>query len=847
MTDVESLVRRKRFRRTLSSLAVALSLAVFPSGTKAQQAPTRMVVEGRPVPLTNGVPSLRKGRLFLPLFSITEALGDTVESDSAGQRIRVRLSHTGETSTFLRATGEVRREGSVLGVLPDAAEVVIALRPENQQLPLDVLSLLLEVSIEVIPEQGMIAIRRETQIQLAPQVRQRLPVGLSRVDYSETLGFVGDNYGHTVRFGTEGQLYDGILTGGVDLTGGTNRRAFNFQRGFVSLERPSGQRWTGGDFTLGRDFRLAAAPVRGFSLDQPIGDHRLSLFGGGALSGATVGAGQFSLRQFNTGVAGLLWSNVNLRAGRTGLGYGLGGLHFAGATRRGSLFLQQLSHQSRRNQFHLDAGVGQFRVTSQNARRTGADFGLDVTDSFLLRRHTFVFRGSHFGTRFVTPQVNDSRRGRDLLSGAWSAPFLNAVTVGTSYTHTRVRLGTPQSTNTYTWSAAYNNPRRFLPEVSVFHTIVGGTGPNELNNFHLNLSRTLRRLRPFLSYNRLGLPRSTVQSATFGASADLPRHGSLQAYQNVSSGGLLSGAVDWTPARLWGGLLHVSGGIGSLPNPSGPPGVTATRLTARATVGARLPSEHSLQFSFQNNGFRNEFRITVGGAIFARRSELRMASQTQRQAVARPSRVLGRLYVDRNRNGRFEPETDFPLSRIRLWLDHALLAVTDENGAYRYPTVLAGPHELRVDFATVRADLAPLNELERTLEIPAGVEFTLDFSFVRTGMVQGVAWFDANGNGVFDAGENPASDLRILCSCGQDALTTADGSFILGDVLPGEIYLSLDLQGLPAQFEVEPKRIQVVVSGSKIEGLRFALQPAAQRIEERELPPQPLFPRPQLP
>ena len=56
MTDAESLVRRKRFRRTLYSLAVALSLAVFPSETNAQQAPTRMVVEGRPVPLTNGVP-----------------------------------------------------------------------------------------------------------------------------------------------------------------------------------------------------------------------------------------------------------------------------------------------------------------------------------------------------------------------------------------------------------------------------------------------------------------------------------------------------------------------------------------------------------------------------------------------------------------------------------------------------------------------------------------------------------------------------------------------------------------------------------------------------------------------
>lgn len=836
---------RIRVRRASPGVALALALWVGPMGSEAQEVPTRILVEGRPVPLTTGVPTLRDGRLFVPLLPIAEELRDSIQVDSARQTIQAQLRHTGETRTFLRGTGEIRRDGAVLAILPEAADVIVSTQPEGQQLPIDVLSFLLDVSVQVNIDEGTISIRRETQVLLQPQMRHRLPVALSRVDYMETLGFVGSSYGHTLGLGGRGQLYDGVLTGGVELSGGTDRTAFNFLRGFLSLERPSGQLWTGGDFTLGRAYRLLAAPARGFSLEQPMGSHHLSLFGGAALSGATVGAGQFSLRQFRTPVVGILWSNRTLLTGGRGWGYGLGGTHFAGGDRRGTLFLPQLSYRGRWNQLQLDVGLGQFRVGPEKDRRSGPDVGIDVTDSLLLRQHTLIFRASHFGTKFVTPQINDALRGRDLLSAAWSAPLLPHLNAGASVTHTRVRLGTPQSTNTYTWSAAYSHPRRYLPALSLFQTIVRGTAGNRFNNFHLDLSRTFTRWRPFFAYNRLSLPSGTAQSYTLGTSADVRRYGSLQVYQNFSSGGLRSGTLDWYPAPLWQGRLQFSGGLGYTHNPTGTPGASITKLISRLALWVRLPAEHTIQFSFQHNGYQREFRLTLGGALFSRSEQLSLAPVAQRQAAILPSRILGRLYQDNNLNGRFDPGIDSPLPRIRLWLDSSLGAVTDAGGLYRFGAVPPGVHQLRVDFATVRADLMPLNALERTVEIPARVEFTLDFSFAQTGAVAGVVWFDSNRNGVFDADESPASDIRLICSCGKDTLTTVDGSFVLGDLLPGEIYLSLDLQGLPLLYDVEPKRIQVVVvSGKQLTGLRFALLPRERPIEEKALPPQSLSPRP---
>jgi len=69
------------------------------------------------------------------------------------------------------------------------------------------------------------------------------------------------------------------------------------------------------------------------------------------------------------------------------------------------------------------------------------------------------------------------------------------------------------------------------------------------------------------------------------------------------------------------------------------------------------------------------------------------------------------------------------------------------------------------------------------------------------GRVVGRAFEDANGNGLFDSGDEPIPDL-LLTLAGQEAITGRDGRFAFWPVLPGEYTLSL--QELP--FGLAPLR-----------------------------------------
>lgn len=836
---------RVHLRRVLPAAVSLLALVpVCAHAANAPQAPTRIFVEGRPVQLSGSVPSLRDGRLFLPVLPIAKELGDEITVDSSVGLVQVRLSHTGEKRTYDRISGEVRREGFVLGVFTESADVTISLIPDTQQLPVDILSLLLSVSLQINPAEGEVHIRRDTQVAIAHTVSGRIPLLLERLDYAETAGVLDGLYGHTLRLSSRGQAFNSLVTSAVEFTGGTHRAFLNLLSAFVSVERPSGQIWTAGDFTAGQRSRFVTTPTRGISLDQPWGGHRLSIFGGASLSQTTVGTGAFSLREYRTGIFGVLFANQALLRGTSGWGMEWGGIHFADGARRASMVVHQLAHRGRIQQLHVDAGFGLFRAGSGAAADQGPSFGIDVVDSLSLRKHSVILRLSHFGDRFLTPQIGDSTRGRTIASAAWAAPLTSYLTVGASFAHQRVRVPLISSGNTINASASYSHHVRFLPDANASLTISTGSSGGQFNNLQVNLSRSLKRVRPTFSYNRLaftGFTRQAVSSSTVGATFDMGRLGQLQGYQNFSSSSQKSGSLDWSPRPIWRNRLQLNAGIGYEHLPGF--GASGTSLSARAGAYVKLPFQNSLQFSFQQTAQRHEFRITLGGPIFARETPRFAPSAGQRQFTAIPSGIAGRLYQDRNFNGRFDAGVDAPLSGTRVWLDSMLLADTDSSGMYRFPMVTPGPHSVNVDVTTLRADFTSLNPMDRKIDVPVRVDVTVDFSFVQTGAVSGIAFFDTNRNGQMDAGEAPASDLRILCSCGKDSPTTADGVFILGDLLPGEVYLSVDQQTLPQFFVSHPSKLKVFVEpGKRTDHLRIAIQQRERSIEERTLPPQQMGP-----
>lgn len=836
----ENPIRPRRTRFAPFAALFALS-ALAPGVSRGQQAPARVVVEGRAVTLTT-VPAYRDGRLFLPAFAIAQELRDVLTLDPAIGAIEARLSHTGERRLFDRTTGDVRRDGLVLASFPNSRDVVIALTPEAQLLPAEVLSFLLHVSIQVHGEGGYVAVRRDTGLAQAPQLRGRIPVALERLDYAETLGIVEGQYGHTMRVGGRAYLFGTVVTSAVEYSGGSGQKFLNFLSGFVSAERPSGQRWTAGDFAAGARSRLLGVAARGFSLEQPIGSSRLTLFTGAALSQTTLGAGSFSQRSFHTGLIGALWSNRAFLRGESGIGLEFGGVHFADGDRRGSLLVHQFVRRGRWNQLYVDAGFGQFRTGRGAAAETGPSFGLEAVESLQLRKHSFVLRGGHYGDRFLTPQIGDSTRGRTLFSASWSAPVLSFLNLGASAAHTRVRVPAAQNGNTYTWSANYHHTARFLPDVSAMHTVTTSSTGAAFSTLLLQATRSFSRWRPVFTYNRVGLSPRAVHSSTIGVNLDLRNYGTLYGSQSFSSFAQKSGSVDWTPRGFRNGRYQLTAGLGYERVPNIAPGLSSTSLAARFGANLRLPGQQMFQFSFQQSGGRREFRITLGGHLFSRAPELAVAPGGPSRPLLTPSGVNGRLYQDVNLNGRYDAGTDLPLPNTRVWLDNSMLADTDAEGRYRFPAVFPGLHRVAVDVTTLRADFSALNEMLRRVDVPARAEVTLDFSFVQTGALAGLVWYDTNRNGQLDPGENPASGPRILCSCGQEAPTTADGVFILGDLLPGEVFLFVDARDVPPQFEVAPKQLKVrVVSGQRIGDLRFAIQPAERRIEERSLPPQTLL------
>jgi uncharacterized repeat protein (TIGR01451 family) len=85
-----------------------------------------------------------------------------------------------------------------------------------------------------------------------------------------------------------------------------------------------------------------------------------------------------------------------------------------------------------------------------------------------------------------------------------------------------------------------------------------------------------------------------------------------------------------------------------------------------------------------------------------------IASNTAKAAVkvtplnfAPLGEIIGYVYVDRNRDGKFQQDSDLPLPRARVILAGGRIALTDPDGRYHFANVLYGTQAVRLDPASV--------------------------------------------------------------------------------------------------------------------------------------------------
>ena len=165
---------------------------------------------------------------------------------------------------------------------------------------------------------------------------------------------------------------------------------------------------------------------------------------------------------------------------------------------------------------------------------------------------------------------------------------------------------------------------------------------------------------------------------------------------------LVDARVTDIPAR---GLAYLPGtstlGGGALADPQITGGVLVWTL-AELPAGATLTLTYQTRVTPEASGdLVNSVTVSgtgAGGLARAVASNRAVATTRLKLLTFAPvSDIVGVVYVDRNRDGRYDEGLDTPLPRARVLLAGGRQVLTDPQGRYSFPEVPSGPQALRLD------------------------------------------------------------------------------------------------------------------------------------------------------
>ncbi|MGI9067896.1 MAG: hypothetical protein ACR2HX_16030 [Pyrinomonadaceae bacterium] len=244
-----------------------------------------IIVNGRSLVGPNSTAQERGGRLFLPVASIAQALGDVIQSDVASRVVTVRRQN-GVVADFSAQLNQVRENGSVTLTVSASADIIFPPDTHELMLPVEIVAALLEVSIRRDEGQAITITRGQAQAETVRAGTRHAPWELFQVEYDYNFSRYSSLSNHSLTLNGTGRLADSrfsFLTNFAESSGYS--RPTNLQGGHLSLERPNGQTFVLGDFGTGTDLQFMSNTVRGASAELPLGKMRLNLFAGRSISG----------------------------------------------------------------------------------------------------------------------------------------------------------------------------------------------------------------------------------------------------------------------------------------------------------------------------------------------------------------------------------------------------------------------------------------------------------------------------------------------------------------------------------------------------------------------------------
>jgi hypothetical protein len=781
-----------------------------------------IIIDGLTLTGPNSNAHRRDGRILVPVPSIARVLGYTVSIDTTARSVAVRRQN-GSVADFDSRLGQVRENGSLVLTVSASGELVFSPFADELLLPAEIAAALFDVSIRYDTDKNAVIVSRGTagDVSEPSSKNGRSLMALYQVDYQYDLNRFSKASSQNVVLTGVGRLADGRFTFSSNTTFSPNHNAL-FRNGTFTLERPNGQRFTGGDFGAGASLQFLTTNVRGGSASLPAGPAVISVFGGRTYSGSALNIPDLlnpnappivtnRSFQYDTTVFGAFASTDSTSLGRrpNKFNFSGGAMHFSGASRSGDLVTGGFNYDITRFRMQADVGYGKFQGTrADGSPFSGGDLAYDVagavqvTDELILQG-----RYAHIGAKFISPQ-SGIREPIDLKAAgvSWSPVKWFSASVNASTSRSPIDQA---QNNKYITAAFAFTPGRKLPKFYLSHTENSTSLIRSAAFTMLTASKDFTRFRVFLNATRTKTLGPATLNAQLGANFTINDTHSIEFSQGAGNRGAFNGQFDWRSSNLMRGRLSFTAGGGYNYDKSS--GISAFE---RFTGSVALPRQTSLQVSFVQTTAGPTLMLSLRGSLF-RKKEASTFTNSSAKEMNSFGKMSGRVYQDIDLNGKYDPGTDKPQAGVNVRVDGNRYVVSDENGVYEFDAIPSGEHRIYLDLLTVRADLTVLGGDARETDLEAGHNSILDFRLVRTGRITGRAWLDTNENGKFDEGETPLADVRVVTSSGRDTLTDSDGNFTIGDLAPGEHVVLLDEKTIPEKTMAGFKPLAITVIPGK--------------------------------
>jgi len=794
-----------------------------------------IIVNERALAGPNSTAQLRGGRLLLPVATIAQALGDTLNSDSTLRVVTVRRQN-GTTAVFNAPLNEVRENGALILTVSGTADLVFPPTSNELMLPAEIVAALFDVTVRRDESHAIVISRKGVQAETIRTGAKHAPWQIFQIEYDYNFSrYSSSSRDHSLVLRGTGRIGDARLSFITNSSVGTSRNS-SLLGGTVRLDRPNGQSFVGGEFGTGTDVEFLGAAVRGGLVQLPWHRVRLDFFGGQTTSGTPdlpsnpdhLVLSPFSSLavRYDTKIFGAIVTTATQAPLQSDFTLSAGAMHFDGPSRKGNTIAGGFKYISGLNRFQADVATGQFSGVNRDGTQTsGTGIAVNLTGSYRLTDQLILQgRYAYVGPTFLSPQsglhepINVKAAGISWQPKRWLTAALSGSTATTP--------GRLDQFNRYVTASVSIAPDNSLPSLFISHTQSGTTQSRNAAFTLITATKKFHRWYTFFNGSRIQTFGKTALNAQVGGNIGINEWNRLEVSQALGSRGLLNGMATWQVSSILHNRLNFSGGLGYTRSNTSP-----LHTSEHVSASIKLPRSTSLQLSYLQTQSVTTALLSLHGLFFSSKRAERAINGPLADLNSYGS-IYGRVYQDVNLNGRFDPGVDQPQANVRVRVDGSRYVVSDMNGNFRIESVARGEHAVYLDLLSVRADLTLLDDTQQQITMDSSRDAIVDFRVVRTGRISGLVWLDANGNGRLDDGEQPLTDVRVVTGSGRDTLTDQNGHFLIGDLPPGEHIVLLDEKTLPEQTRSVAGSATVKVAAASETSTLFPVTPLPAQIKK---------------